>query len=224
MNQMNIKQVNQLTITAYMNVAEKYHEDFKDELATQDFDRYLLDQIAESLDDEARVLDAGCGPSAQVAHYMESKGLKTVAADICPRCIEMVSESSPEIECIITDMRNSSLKDNSFDAIVAKHSIIHTPRSQAYKFFREFHDLLRPGGRLLVVVKKGKEEGIITGDWWQNEEIYFTHFMEFELEAYAREYSFSIDLLETRKPYESEIPVDRIYLLCTKMDIHYPEE
>lgn len=219
MDTYNIKQVNQLTITAYMNVAERYHEDFRNELEGQEFDRYLLDQISDSIDDNSRVLDAGCGPSAQVACYLQEKGHRAVAADLCPRCVEMVSDNTTDIECIVTDMRNSCLEENSFDAIIAKHSLIHTPRSHTNKFFREFSDLLRPGGRLLIVVKKGKEEGIITGDWWEDQQIYFTHFMEFELEAYAREYSFSIDLLETRKPYESEISVDRIYLLCTKIDI-----
>ncbi|MDA9774542.1 class I SAM-dependent methyltransferase, partial [Saprospiraceae bacterium] len=206
----------QLTVTAYLDLADRYHQDFKDELENKEFDRYLLDQISDSLDENAVILDAGCGPSAQVTKYLSEKGNRMVGADICPKCIEIASEYLPVADFVLTDMRSSSFSEESFDAIIAMHSIIHTPKNFSYQFFREFKNLLKPGGRLLIVVKKGKDEGIVTGDWWEKHEIYFSHFMEKELRNLAEEYDFQVDLLETRKPYEAEIDLDRIYLLCTK--------
>lgn len=216
---LNIKQINQLTINTFLNLAEEYHRDFQDCLNKNPFDQYLLDQISDDTPDDCLICDAGCGPSAQVGRYLSSKGNRVIAADISPRSIEFARENVLLEDYVVTDMRSSSFKDKSFDAIIARHSIVHTPKSSSYQFFREMSALLKVGGRLLIIVPKGKEEGLITGDWWDENTIYYAQFMESDLKQYAAEYNLSIDLLETKKSSILNQSVDTIYLLCTKKSV-----
>ena len=216
MNQLDITQITQLTINTYLSLADKYHNQFKDELEDKDFVRYLLDQLSDSLPENAYICDAGCGPSAQAAKYLAELGNKVLGIDISPRCIEIAKNYCPDLEFQVADMRNSKIPDNTFDAVVSMYSIIHTPKDQAYQFFREFRDILKPGGKLMLTVKRGEKEGLETGNWFGEHEIYFSYFKEHEIRKLANDYGFEIDLVETRKPIRSEIEVDRIYLLATK--------
>jgi hypothetical protein len=53
-------------------------------------------------------------------------------------------------------------------------------------------------------------------DWYEGNQIYFTKFIESEMEEYLSRNSFRIEYLDTRKPYENEIQEDRIYIIGTK--------
>ena len=100
--------------------------------------------------------------------------------------------------------------------MISFYSIIHTPKKEVNSVIKEFNRLLKKGGKLLIVVKKGKSEGIINDDWYEGNEIYFSNFMEADLTSYLNQNSFEIDFIETRKPYDNELDIDRIYIIGTK--------
>lgn len=213
---MDIQKLNNLTVKAYAKVASKYHALFHDELAKKEFDRSVLDDFSKLLPNNARVCDAGCGPSAHYTHYLYNKGFETVGIDISEDCISIAHENYPEMAFHVMDMRKTSFPDNYFDGIIAVYATIHTPKCFQSEIFREFNRILKPGGKILVVVKKGTEEAIIHDEWYEGESIYFTHFTENEIVDYLSESGFTISFLKTREPYEFELPVERIYAVGKK--------
>jgi predicted metal-binding protein len=85
------------------------------------------------------------------------------------------------------------------------------------KIFTEFRRILKSNGKLLLVVKKGESEGIIDDEWYEHNKVYFTHFMEDDIKEYLTRHRFRIDYFDTRKPYDFEYQVDRIYAIGTKL-------
>jgi SAM-dependent methyltransferase len=93
--------------------------------------KYFLDPIAR----DARVLEIGCG-AGWVADYFRRRGTNQyVGVDLFPPA-DIVGD--------IREWRALGLKPESFDYIIAFEVIEHVDLT------REFSDLLKPGGRLLM--------------------------------------------------------------------------
>lgn len=214
---MNLNEITALTKKAYDQTADKYHEAFKNEIIQKDYDRLLLDKFSALLKPGSSICDAGCGPSGHLGNYLADKGHKVTGIDISQRCIDIATSYSPQLEFKVMDMLDTDFDDNSFDAIISFYSIIYTPKDHVSKIFTEFNRILKPGGKLLVVVKKGTSEGIIDDAWYEGNKVYFTHFLENEIRQYLTESHFSIDFFDTRKPYDFEFNVERIYAIATKL-------
>ena len=214
---MTLHQINELTKIAYDKTAEKYHAHFKDEMSRKEYDRQILDGFSASLPAGATVCDAGCGPSGHIGQYLAAKGHTVTGIDISQRCIDIASNYNPQIKFSTMDMMATTFEDAAFDAIIAFYSIIYTPRQHVAQLFAEFNRILKVGGKLLVVVKKGTEEGLIDNEWYEGNPVYFTHFMEDELRAYFADAGFTLNSLAVRQPYDFEFPVDRIYGIGTKV-------
>jgi SAM-dependent methyltransferase len=124
-------------------------------------------------------------------------------------------ESEREFHCM--DMMKTHYKDGHLNGIISFHSIIHTPKKETPRFFQEFNRILKPNGKLLLVTKKGVSEGIINDEWYEGNEVYFTNYQETDLEGYFISNGFEIEFQETRRPYHSEIEVERIHIIGRKL-------
>jgi SAM-dependent methyltransferase len=215
---MKLSQINNLTVKAYNKTAEKYHESFKDELDQKEYDREILDKFSEMLGQPAAVCDAGCGPSGQYGKYLLDKGHKVIGIDLSPNCISIARAYEPGIEFKVMDMMDTDFADGEFAGVISFYSILFTPKKEVDGIMREFNRVLKVGGKLLIVVKKGKEEGLLSNDWYEGHQVYFAHFLEEEMEAYLRRNGFRVEFLKTRKPYKDEISVERIYIVGSKED------
>ena len=216
---MNIQEINELTRVAYNQTAEKYHHHFRNEIEEKEYDRNILNRFSDALPQDALICDAGCGPSGHIGKYLLNKGHKVIGIDISEKCIEIAQSYQPEIDFKLMDMANTDFEDETFDGLIAFYSIIYTPKNQVDKIFKEFNRILKVGGKVLLVVKKGKEAGIINNDWYEGNPVYFTHFMEDEIKGYFEDNGIEIDFLETRQPYDFEFNVDRIYAIAKKNNL-----
>lgn len=214
---MDIEQIRQDIKGTYDCVAAKYHELFHDEMKEKEFDRALLDQFALAFNKDSRLCDLGCGPSGHITRYLFEKGLKIEGIDISEQCIEIAKKENRSIEFYVKDMMRLDYPDGLFDGLISFYSIIHTPKDYLHLIFREFNRILKKGGKALVVVKKGEQEGYIDEMLGYKTKIYFTHFLEMEIESYLTGNGFKLKYLETREPYEFEIGVPRIYALAEKI-------
>lgn len=212
---MDIKQINKLTKVAYDKTANKYHENFKNEIEQKEYDRLILDSFSQKLKPDSFICDVGCGPSGHIGKYMIDKGHKVTGIDISQKCIDIANEHNPQIEFKVMDMMNTTFEDSTFDAIISFYSVIHTPKKHITSLLAEYSRILKEDGKLLLVVKKGTSEDFIDDDWYEGNKIYFTHFLESEIEHYFTASNFSIDFMDTRKPYDFEFDVDRIYTIGT---------
>jgi SAM-dependent methyltransferase len=216
---MKIEEINELTKLAYEKTADKYHVNFKHEIEQKEYDRLLLDKFSSLLNDNSIICDAGCGPSGHIGKYLADKGHKIIGIDISQKCIEIASSYNPDLIFKTMDMMNTNFDDASFDGILSFYSIIYTPKEFINRIFAEFNRIIKPNGKLLIVIKKGTDEGFINDDWYEGNKVYFTHFVESEIKEYFAANNFRLDFLDTREPYEFEFNVDRIYAIGTKINL-----
>ncbi len=210
-----LKQINEETRKSFNLAAEKYFELFKDEMKQKQYDRALLDRFAGNFDSESTICDLGCGPG-HITRYLFDKGLNVFGIDISERCIEIARRENPKMRFQVMDMARLDIADESIDGIVSFYSIIHTPKRFVHILFREFNRVLKKGGQILVVVKKGSTEGYVDELVGFKTRLYFTTFTEEELETYLQTSEFELIFLKTREPYDFEIPLKRIYAVGKK--------
>jgi len=206
-----IEIINAKTRQAYNLAAQKYHELFHDEMNQKEYDRLLLDRFANYFDQNSLILDAGCGPSGHIGRYVFDKGIPVIGVDISDRCIELARENNPPMRFDRCDMGDMPFEEEAFDGIIVYYSIIHAPQKHVGRFFREFHRVLKPGGRLLVAVKAGASEGYLTELLGIETEIYFTLFAQGDIKHSYEDAMFTIEFLEQRNPYDFEINAERIF-------------
>jgi ubiquinone/menaquinone biosynthesis C-methylase UbiE len=213
---MKLKEINELTKAAYDKTANKYHINFKDEVSQKEYDRLLLDKFSSLFGSSSIICDAGCGPSSQAGRYLHKKGYSVTGIDISPKCVELAKEYNPGMDFRTADIMNTGFRNDTFDGIVSYYSIIYTPKEHIRSIFSEFHRIMKPEGYLFVVVKKGTKEGIIDDEWYEGNKVFFTYFLESEINKYFNEGGFSVVYSDVRKPYDFEIDVDRIYTIGKK--------
>jgi len=210
-----LMQINEETRRSFNLAAEKYFEFFKDEMKQKEYDRVLLAKFSSIFDSESIICDMGCGPG-HITRYLFDEGLNVFGIDISERCIEIARRENPKMRFQVMDMARLDIEDESIDGIIAFYSIIHTPKRFVHVLFREFNRVLKKGGTILIVVKKGSTEGYVDELEGFKTRLYFTNFTEEELENYLQNSGFELIFLETRQPYEFEIAVERIYAVGQK--------
>lgn len=210
-----LKRTNEETRRSFNLAAEKYYELFKDEMKQKEYDRAILDKFAGDFDTKSVVCDVGCGPG-HITKYLFDKGLNVFGVDISERCIEIARRENPKMRFQVMDMARLDVADESLGGIVSYYSIIHTPKRFVPMLFREFNRVLRKGGKILIVVKKGSTEGYVDDLVGFKTRLHFTNFTEEELKSYLRTSGFELTFLETRQPYDFEISVERIYVIGRK--------
>jgi len=211
-----LRQIHEETRKSYNLAAEKYFEDFKDEMKQKEYDRAFLDEFSTHFDSTSVICDVGCGPG-HIAKYIHDKGLNIFGVDISEKCVEVAKRENPGVQFRVMDMAHLDLADESVDGIISFYSIIHTPKRFQPVLFREFNRVPKMGGRICVVVKKGDTEGYVKELEGFKTSLYFANFNEEEIRNYLEANKFRVVSLETRRPYDFEIPVDRIYATGVKV-------
>ena len=128
----------------------------------------------------ASVLDVGFGTGTLTTKLYEN-GCVIYGQDFSERMIELASEKMPDAQLYQGDFTQGlvdSLKQNSYDFIVATYSIHHLTDSQKIRFLRELLGHLNDDGKILIgdVAFESRDElnrcRKENGDEWDDDEIY----------------------------------------------------
>lgn len=191
-------------------VSGKYEERFLHELNDKPRDRELLAEFVASVSDP--VVEIGCGPG-QIGLYLRERGRRVFGLDASS---QMSKLATARLDGALTaDMRSLPLAPERIGALVAFYSLIHVRRSELEAVLKEFHRVLRPGGRVLLAVHEG--HGEIGGDEFLDEPVPFvaTLFELDELVNASERTGLLVTLAERRVPYPSEKTV-RLYVAAMR--------
>jgi 2-polyprenyl-3-methyl-5-hydroxy-6-metoxy-1,4-benzoquinol methylase len=181
--------------SGYDQMAEHY-------LATKDPEDPLalraLEDLASLLPSEAAVLDLGCGAGVPVTRWLADRGFTVTGVDVSARQLELAHTYVPEGTFIKADMTEVVFGPESYDAVVAFHSIIHVPRTEHPTLLESIHRWLGPGGALLATMTVTDYEGC-EDDWerW-GAPMVWSHYDSNANVAMLREAGFEIRYAEPR--------------------------
>jgi cyclopropane fatty-acyl-phospholipid synthase-like methyltransferase len=122
-----------------------------------------LEELERELPPGAAVLDLGCGAGVPVTRWLAQRFAVT-GVDLSAKQLEMARRLVPAARLLKADMTDISLAPETFDAVVALHSIIHVPRAEHSALLGNIHRWLKPGGGFLATWALGEWEGE-ESDW-----------------------------------------------------------
>jgi cyclopropane fatty-acyl-phospholipid synthase-like methyltransferase len=180
--------------TGYDRVAERY-------LASKDAEDpttlAALEDLARELPPDAAVLDLGCGAGVPVTRWLAQRFAVT-GVDISARQLELARQHVPAARFLRADMTDLSFAPETFDAVVAFHSIIHIPRAEHPALLGKIYSWLTSGGGFLATWALREWEGE-ESDWegWGAPMRWSHHDGETSLEL-LRGAGFAIERAEAR--------------------------
>jgi SAM-dependent methyltransferase len=146
--------------TGYDRVAERY-------LASKDAEDpatlAALEELVHELPPDAAVLDLGCGAGVPVTRRLAQRFAVT-GVDLSAKQLELARQHVPAANLLKADMSDLSFAPESFNAVVALHSVIHVPRAEHPALLGKIHRWLKPGGGFLATWALGGWEGE-ESDW-----------------------------------------------------------
>jgi 2-polyprenyl-3-methyl-5-hydroxy-6-metoxy-1,4-benzoquinol methylase len=98
------------------------------------------------------VLDLGCGAGVPVTRWLAGMGFIVTGVDVSARQLGLARHNVPRGTFIKADMVEVAFEPESFDAVVAFHSIIHVSRTEHPALMRRIYRWLRPGGMFLATM------------------------------------------------------------------------
>lgn len=114
----------------------------------------------------ATALDLGCGIGRH-SLFLAKCGIRVTAIDLSETGIEAVrteaANESLDIEAITGDMHSLPFSDDSFDCLVAFHSIYHTTLEGVEKVIGEIRRVVRNTGEIYITLNSKKSDAWQTG-------------------------------------------------------------
>lgn len=140
----------------FSGIAKRY--DFLNHFLSVNIDkrwrRLVSRELKETLaDPEALVLDVACGTGDLAVELRRSGKARVIGTDFCRPMLEIAAEKNEKtglsIPYLEADGMNLSFADGTFDAITIAFGLRNFSNWEAG--LREFHRLLKPGGRLAIL-------------------------------------------------------------------------
>lgn len=135
----------------YDRMAEVYRDHVALEMTVASMVRSALESFAHQVQEQGPrpVADVGCG-SGHVTAHLASLGLDVFGLDNSPALLEIARTSYPDIRFEAGRLASLPVDTGSLQAVVSKHSLIHTPAELVPAALEEFARVLAPGGLLFL--------------------------------------------------------------------------
>lgn len=117
-----------------------------------------LENLARNLPPEAHVLDLGCGAGVPAASWL-ARRFRVTGVDVSAKQLDLARRLVPGATFVKADMMELNFAQETFDAVVAFHSIIHVPRQEHPTLLERINGWLKPGGSFLATLTMTEFEG-----------------------------------------------------------------
>ena len=123
--------------------------------------RYL-DELDRRLDDNAAVLELGCGAGVPSTRELAERH-DVLGVDLSQQQLDLARASVPGARFEKADMTALDFPDGQFDAVAAFYSILHVPRAEQPALIANIARWLKPGGLFLASLGVGTPD--VTENW-----------------------------------------------------------
>jgi len=195
-----------IVVKTYDKIAQAYTKEFFEDKV----DIKYLDKFLSLLPLRAKILDVGCGPGQFTKYFLE-KGFYVEGIDLSTEMIKIAKATVPRGIFKKMDMRELDYPDESFDGLCAAYSLYHIPSKQTLITLKEFNRVLKPNGIMILMLQKGKGEGIMPEPFDPKRKMFFKYFQEKEIKDLLKKSGFKIVYEAKRKP-RSGLELKRIKL------------
>ena len=203
-----IEQKKKYVIDDYNDIAQEYTEEFFDDKS----DEKYIDQFLQSLEGK-NVLDAGCG-NGRDCKYINQKGFKVKGIDLSKEMLVIAKKMVPKVDFEIMDITNITYSDNSYDGIISNCSFFHIPVEELPKTLNSFSKILRPNGKLLLILQEGLGEAMIEEPFRKGVYIYMNYFSVKQISDLLLKHGFEIDsILREKAPNDLELGKGKLIVL-----------
>ncbi len=199
----------------YDRLAEAYAIALGDDLADKPFDRWFLEELADSAPGQG--LDVGCGPG-QVAGLLAGLDMEMTGLDLSAVMLEQARELHPDVTFVqgtfaVPPMpRGSDPRDPGWGLVTAWYALVHLAQSEIAPTVAQLAKVLCRGGYLALATHVGDEvqhPGELFGE--PTELDFVLH--DPEVLIAAAEAAGLVDLQwYVRSPLPDEAPTRRLYL------------
>lgn len=142
-------------IADYDDIAKEYAEEFFYDTS----DNKYIDAFLQSLDG-IKILDVGCG-NGKDCKYISEKGFEVNGIDLSVGMLAIAKEKVPNGKFEVMDIADIIYPENSYDGIISNCSLFHIPSEELPKTLESFARILKPNGKLLLILQEGLGETMI---------------------------------------------------------------
>ena len=129
---------------------------------TDDPRAHYLDELDRRLDDNAKVLELGCGAGVPSTRKLAERH-DVLGVDLSQQQLDLARANVPGARFEKADMTALDFPDGRFDAVAAFYSILHVPRAEQPALIANIARWLKPGGLFLASLGVGTPD--VTEDW-----------------------------------------------------------
>jgi len=149
----------------YNKIADKY-------LKTKDDSTLIFaKELEKQLEPNSKILDAGCGAGIPIAKYL-SENFEVYGIDISLKQIELAKKLIPNGKFKKANLIEKSFENEFFHGIIALYSLIHINRKNHLEILRNFYNVLKKPGFLMICMGledyEGEEEYLGTKMFWSH--------------------------------------------------------
>ncbi|KAJ9639185.1 uncharacterized protein PV06_09922 [Exophiala oligosperma] len=162
------------------------------------------------------VLELGCGAGIPSTKILAERCQEVFAVDISDAQIDMAKANvvKDNVKFIREDMTELKFGDGSLSAVAAFYSILHLPREEQVKMFKQIWNWLEPGGFLLCNL--GVEDNPGKTEDWLGTRMYWSGFDEKTNTANIKDAGFTIVESEILSDNEDGRLVPFQWVIATK--------
>ena len=167
LNSMSTEEKSQSVIRDYNDIASEYCDEF---CCTEVYNVFIDKWL--QLMKKGIILDVGCGGGNNCQYINEKEGFEAFGIDFSDGMIAEARKRYPNVKIFKMDMTNVTFPDQTFDGILSNCSLIHIPTELLSQTIRGFKRILKPNGKILLIVLEGDGEEMTEEPYREGQDVY----------------------------------------------------